>query len=411
MTIEILMPALSPTMNKGNIAKWLKKEGDKIKPGDVIAEIETDKATMEYESVDDGVLGKILFKEGSKDVEVNSVIAILLEKGEDISALKDQKVNNLNKVLDEDRESNTTKDLDRKTSDNVAHSEAQETKANIRIFASPLAKSIASQKNIDLSKIKGTGPSGRIVKNDLLNITHSISDNKTKRIDQDKIVPNSNVRQIIADRLLAAKQSIPHFYLSIECEVDELLKTREAINSNRDETHPKISVNDLIVMASARSLKDVPETNSSWNETEIIYYSNIDISIAVAIEGGLITPIVKNADTKNIYDLSSAIKILAKKARDNKLAPEEFQGGGFTISNLGMYGIKQFNAIINPPQSAILAVGAAFQQAVFRDGQCVPANIINFTLSCDHRVVDGIIGAKFLNTFRKYIETPILMLI
>lgn len=399
MPIKILMPALSPTMTEGNLAKWLKKEGDKIEAGDVIAEIETDKATMEMEAVDEGVLGKILIPENTNAVKVNAVIAVLLEEGETQKDIV--------------KETDTTQDTtppkaELKIDKSDAPNQSAVIQKSEKIFASPLAKRIASNKGIDLHTITGSGPRGRIIKNDVVNIgTKQIS-----RITEEyKSVPNSNVRKIIAERLLESKNTVPHFYLSVECIMDNLVNTREVINSTFEEKKQKISINDFIVLASAKALKDVPEANATWTEDAILYYNNVDVAIAVAIDGGLITPIIRNANQKNIMQIAADTKSLIAKARSNSLQPEEFQGGGFTISNLGMYGIKNFSAIINPPQSCILAVGQSNKRPIIENDNLKIATIMDVTLSCDHRVVDGAVGAKLLEAFKKYIEFPALLLI
>lgn len=414
MPIKILMPALSPTMEEGNLAKWHKKEGDKINPGEVIAEIETDKATMEVEAVDEGRMGKIIVPAGTENVKVNSLIAILLEEGEEESALDDFKF----EERDHKKETDVKTSLDTEVHiiKEIPTPKSLEDK-NVRIFASPLARKIAELEGVDLANIKGSGPHGRIIKSDVIaNISKSEIKTTSHSIARDqteyKIIPNNNIRKIIAKRLQESKQTIPHFYLSIECNIDKLLEVREDVNLtlSEDKTR-KVSVNDFIILAVAKALQEVPEANASWELAGIKYYNNIDVSVAVAIEGGLITPIIKNADKKNIYKISSEMKELARKARENKLNPEEFQGGGFSISNLGMYGIKKFSAIINPPQSCILAVGEGSRRAVVINDEIKIATMIDVTLSCDHRVVDGAIGAKFLSSFKKFIERPTLMLI
>lgn len=416
MPIKILMPALSPTMTEGNLAKWLKKAGDTIEAGDVIAEIETDKATMEMEAVDEGVLGKIVVPEGTNAVKVNSVIAILLEEGETEQDIKQETEDKQEKEPKQETSSQKTEEVPEKPDqpeeapikNTDTPQKMSATAQSDKIFASPLAKKIAANKGIDLTNIKGSGPRGRIVKNDVLNID-------TKQIariaEEYKSVPNSNVRKIIAERLLESKNTVPHFYLSIECIMDNLIDTREVINSTFEDKQQKISINDFIVLASAKALQDVPEANATWTEDAILYYNNVDVAIAVAIEGGLITPIIRNANQQNIMQLAANTKSLIAKARGNSLQPEEFQGGGFTISNLGMYGIKNFSAIINPPQSCILAVGESSKRPIIDNDDLKIATIMDVTLSCDHRVVDGAVGAKLLAAFKKYIESPALLLI
>ena len=404
MPIDILMPALSPTMTEGNLAKWLKKEGDEVKAGDVIAEIETDKATMEVEAIDEGILAKIVISEGSKEIPVNSVIAVLLEDGEDKSLLDNYEV---------DTPSITSSPVEEKSQEapkKEVIAPAQNAKSGERIFASPLAKRIAAEKNIDLSQLTGSGPSGRIIKNDVLNFTPFQSNLGFGRDSVEyKSIPNSNIRRIIAKKLTESKQQIPHFYLSIECNMDKILDARKQLNDTANDQY-KLSVNDFVIKASAMALRDVPEANASWTDTAILQYNNVDISVAVSIEGGLITPIIKNADFTNLVDISHKMKDLARRARENKLAPEEFQGGSFSISNLGMYGIEKFSAIINPPQSCILAIGSSVQKPIVKNGEIIIANMMSVTLSCDHRVVDGAVGANFLAAFKKYIENPILFI-
>ncbi|MCX4079732.1 pyruvate dehydrogenase complex dihydrolipoamide acetyltransferase [Rickettsia rhipicephali] len=412
MPIKILMPALSPTMTEGNLARWLKKEGDKVNPGEVIAEIETDKATMEVEAVDEGILAKIVIPQNSQNVPVNSLIAVLSEEGEEKTDI-DAFIAKNNSVSPSPK---TDANL-LKPHENIANVEEQVTviKHNAsKIFASPLAKRLAKMRNIRFESVKGSGPHGRIVKQDILSYTPSTAHNKivSRNPEEYRLIPNNNIRKIIAKRLFESKQTVPHFYLSIECNVDKLLDIREDINKSfSEDKSTRISVNDFIILAVAKALQEVPNANASWGEDAIRYYNNVDISVAVAIENGLVTPIVKNANQKNILELSREMKELIKKAKDNKLTPEEFQGGGFTISNLGMYGIKNFNAIINPPQSCIMGVGASAKRAIVKNDQITIATIMDVTLSADHRVVDGAVGAEFLAAFKKFIESPALMLI
>ncbi|XLM33844.1 MAG: pyruvate dehydrogenase complex dihydrolipoamide acetyltransferase [Rickettsia africae] len=412
MPIKILMPALSPTMTEGNLARWLKKEGDKVNPGEVIAEIETDKATMEVEAVDEGILAKIVIPQNSQNVPVNSLIAVLSEEGEEKTDI-DAFIAKNNSVSPSPK---TDANLP-KPHENIANVEEQVTVIKhdaSKIFASPLAKRLAKMRNIRFESVKGSGPHGRIVKQDILSYTPSTAHNKivSRNPEEYRLVPNNNIRKIIAKRLLESKQTVPHFYLSIECNVDKLLDIREDINKFfSEDKSTRISVNDFIILAVAKALQEVPNANASWGEDTIRYYNNVDISVAVAVENGLVTPIVKNANQKNILELSREMKALIKKAKDNKLTPEEFQGGGFTISNLGMYGIKNFNAIINPPQSCIMGVGASAKRAIVKNDQITIATIMDVTLSADHRVVDGAVGAEFLAAFKKFIESPVLMLI
>jgi len=418
MPIEILMPALSPTMKEGNLAKWVKKEGDKIKAGEVIAEIETDKATMEVEAVDEGILGKILVNEGTENVAVNSCIALILEDGEDKKSLE----NYASKAAS--NEVAAPKAEEKKEEKTVAHAPAPQQNQSSASFssyvkASPLAKRIAKDEGVALSQINGSGPHGRIIKEDVLGFINSGGSAKgvVRRNPQETYaVKNNNMRKVIAKRLLESKQTVPHFYLSCEFNISKLQELRSALNEvaphdeNGNPTY-KISVNDLIIKAVAMSLKKVPEANSSWTDDAVLIYNNIDISMAVAIDGGLITPIIKNADQKTIQTISTETKQLAKKARDGKLQPEEFQGGSFSISNLGMFGIDNFSAIVNPPQSCILAVARAVDKPIVDHGQIKIASMMNVTLSSDHRSVDGSVGAEFLKALRRYIEHPILMVV
>ena len=406
MPIEILMPALSPTMTEGNLTKWLKKEGDKVKPGDVLAEIETDKATMEVESIDEGIMGKIFIPSGSQNVPVNNLIALLLEDGESLDSIADYKPKTIIKQP-------PVADPMVQTASPIISSPLQNNAS--RVKASPLAKRIAENDNIDLSRIIGSGPHGRIIKEDVLNSKSKRKSNSSlERHPQEYVVlPNNNIRKVIAKRLLESKLNIPHFYLSIECNIDKLLFLREELNATTDKDKPefKISINDCIIKAAAMALAEVPEANASWSDEAILQYNNVDISVAVAIDGGLITPIIHNADQKSIINISNEMKALAKRARDNALRPEEFQGGGFSISNLGMYGVKQFQAIVNPPQSCIMAVGSSTKRPVVINDQIIIATIMDVSVSCDHRVVDGAVGAKFLSSFKKFIEHPLRMFI
>jgi pyruvate dehydrogenase E2 component (dihydrolipoamide acetyltransferase) len=421
MPIEILMPALSPTMTEGTLARWVKKEGDAIKSGEVIAEIETDKATMEVEAVDEGVLGKILIAEGTEGVPVNKLIALLLEDGESAAdlasyagesaaepAAKAEVVPAAAPVAASAAPSNPT----------VASGE--------RLFISPLAKRIAEQSNVDYKAIQGSGPHGRIIKADVEDAMKATparaaapvkSASFGRAAEEYTAIPNSGMRKTIAKRLTESKQQVPHFYLSLDVELDSLLEARKNLNAAAEAAAGKdgkpvykLSVNDMVIKAVAMALREVPAANASWSDAAILQYNNVDISVAVAIDGGLITPIVQNADQKGLGQISNEAKDLIARARAGKLQPSEYQGGGFSISNLGMYGIKNFNAIINPPQGCILAVGAGEERVVVRGGQFKAVNMMTVTLSCDHRVVDGAVGAEFLGAFKRYIETPVLML-
>ena len=420
MPIEVLMPALSPTMTEGNLARWVKKEGDKVKSGEVLCEIETDKATMEVEAVDEGVLGKILVAEGAQGVAVNSLIALLLDDGEDKAALDGYTAapaapNAAAPVVAASAPTSAT-----------AASVTQATPAAERVFASPLAKRVAEQEGVALSGVQGTGPHGRIVKDDVLDALKSGGAKATSSkpvavsVGRNPVtfteIPNNMMRKTIAKRLTESKQQVPHFYLSIDVELDNLLAARSRMNTAAEAAAGKggtpaykLSVNDIIIKAVAMGLRDVPAANASWTDAAIQQYNNVDVSVAVALDGGLITPIVKNADQKALGAISNEMKDLIVRARAGKLAPEEFQGGGFSISNLGMYGIKNFNAIVNPPQGCILAIGAGEERVVVKKGQFVAANVMTVTLSCDHRVVDGAVGAEFLGAFKRYIEDPVMM--
>ncbi|WP_265025245.1 pyruvate dehydrogenase complex dihydrolipoamide acetyltransferase [Wolbachia endosymbiont (group B) of Pammene fasciana] len=415
MPIEILMPALSPTMSKtgGKIVKWCKKEQDKVEIGDVIAEIETDKAIMEFESVDEGVLAKILVSEGTSGVPVNQLIALMLEEGEDKSAL--DLASAINNKVEKEVEANFSVSSNPSISSGSSMSsqcvtlgsKKEDRATENRIKVSPLAKKIAQNEGVDIKRLKGTGPYGRIIKADVLEFLDQTK--SYERFEKNTTVEVSNMRQVIAQRLVESKQNIPHFYLTVDCHVDKLISLKNEVNSV-DENN-KITINDLIIKAVAFSMKKFPDINSSWIDTKIVRYSNIDISIAVALEDGLITPIVKNADEKSVLSISKEVKDLVSRARSGKLKPEEFQGGGFTISNLGMFGIKTFSAIINPPQSCIMAVGASKKQPVVIGEKIEIAEIMTVTLSVDHRAVDGALGAKFLNAFKYYIENPTVMLL
>ncbi len=421
MSVDILMPALSPTMEEGTLSKWLVKEGDKVESGDLIAEIETDKATMEVEAIEDGIIGKILVLEGQESIKVNSPIAILLSEGEKLSestsaneAKKEIKLevqnNNenivkINDVKDKAQATNIINEISNK-------SDYKPIKQD-RIFVTPLAKRIAKQRDIELSSIKGSGPFGRILKIDVENVAIENSYNlSAQKIEHDnfEIIKNSAMRKTIADRLVKSKNEAPHFYLSLDCNIDELLKVRKSLNFKSNDKY-KISVNDMIIKASSAALIKVPKANASWENENTKYFKNTDISVAVAIEGGLITPIIKNVQSKGLLDISINMKNLVNKAKDGKLQPEEYVGGSFSISNLGMYGIKEFSAVINPPQGCILAVGSGEKRPIVINDEISIATIMTVTLSCDHRVVDGAVGAEFLSEFKNFIENPSLMLL
>ena len=420
MSFEILMPALSPTMEDGTLSKWLINEGDKISSGDLIAEIETDKATMEVESIYDGIVGKLLFEEGTVGIKVNTPIGIIIEEGETLEDLNKKSLDNKSliqneiivvekeeKLLTKNKSVTSEKIENNIKKNNVSNKSIQERKINSnRIFISPLARRIAQEKKLDISQIKGSGPNGRIVKKDVLNFVSV----EKKPIKNFKLVKNSSMRKVIADRLVQSKLDAPHFYLGIECQIDSLLLFRAEINKEAD-PDLKISVNDFIIKACGICLMKVPEVNSSWEKENTKYYTNADISVAVAIEGGLVTPIIRDVQDKGLQKISSEMKILAQKAKDGLLMPEDYVGGSFSISNLGMYGIKEFTAVINPPQGAILAVGSGQKRPIVEGESISIGTIMNVTLSCDHRVIDGAVGAKFLSHLKKIIETPSLMIL
>jgi len=413
MTIEILMPALSPTMTEGNLTAWLKAEGDTVAAGDVIAEIETDKATMEIEAVDEGVLGKILVAAGTEGIAVNTPIAIMLEDGEDAAAL----------AAPAAPAAEPAPAPAAPPPEPAAVSAPAAAVDGTRIFASPLARRMAKQGGIELAQLTGSGPHGRIVKADIeaalaggAPVAAPAALTPAPEVaglpDYD-LEPLNTMRKTIARRLVEAKQTVPHFYLTIDCEVDRLLAVRKDLNSRSPEGEGayKLSVNDFVIRAAALALRKVPRANASFGEDGLRFYKWADVSIAVAIEGGLITPIIRRADGKGLAAISSEMKELAGRARDGKLMPEDYQGGTFTISNLGMFGIKHFEAIINPPQGAILAVGAGEQRPVVKDGTLAVATVMSCTLSVDHRVIDGALGAQFLAAFKTLIEDPMRMLL
>jgi pyruvate dehydrogenase E2 component (dihydrolipoamide acetyltransferase) len=425
MPIEILMPALSPTMTEGNLAKWLKNEGEAVKPGDVIAEIETDKATMEVEAVDEGKLGKILVPAGSQGVKVNQPIALLLEEGEDASALAKAATAAPKPAAPAPTPAPATAPAPVASQPAAAPTPAPVAAAATgeRVFASPLARRMAQQAGLDLARVNGSGPHGRIVKADIDAALARGAPAAAKPTPAATPAaappafglpafteqPHSMMRKVIARRLVESKREAPHFYLTIDCNLDRLLQLRQEINAKREKD--KISVNDFVIKASALALKRVPAANASWTETAVRLYQAADVSVAVATPGGLITPIIRSADTKTLSAISAEMKDLAARARENKLKPEEYQGGTFSVSNLGMFGIREFAAVINPPQGAILAVGAGEQRPIVKDNALAIATMMSCTLSVDHRVVDGAIGAEFLAAFKKLVEDPLSMLI
>ena len=415
MPINILMPALSPTMTEGNLAKWLKSEGDPVEAGEVIAEIETDKATMEVEAVDEGVLGKIVVPEGSEGVAVNAVIGVLLAEGEDAGAIEDAPA----PAETPEPGAEPAPETPTKISESVAERAPVRPVPGERVAASPLARRMAAQAGLELSTIQGSGPKGRIVKADIEAVLADgpaaaptgvpARASAMAASAEDRTVRLSTMRRVIADRMTESKATVPHFYLTVDCEVDELLKVRREINDRIDDA--RVSVNDIVIRACALALREVPAANVSWaGEGTMTQHGSVDISVAVAVPGGLVTPIVRNADAKGLVGIAAEMKELAARAREGKLLPDEYQGGSFSISNLGMYGVRSFDAVINPPQACILAVGAAEPRPVVRDGEIVPATVMSCTLSVDHRVVDGAIGAELLGAIKRNIEYPPAML-
>ena len=434
MPIAIAMPQLSPTMAEGTLTRWLKQEGEAVSPGDVIAEIETDKATMEIEAVDEGILAKILVPEGAEEIAVGATIAVLLEEGEDRAVLEsfvapaapaapgpaappaEQEAEPAEPAPTEPRAAQAA------PAQLAPAPAAPRGDGEGRIFASPLARRMAKQAELDLAAIPGSGPHGRVVKSDIeaaLAAPAAVAPEAGAPVMPAVAPPpsaaayeeisHSNVRKIVARRLVEAKQTIPHFYLTIDCEIDRLMELRQELNGRSDDY--KLSVNDFVIRAAALALRQVPAANASWAETAMRRYNSVDVAVAVAIKDGLITPIVWNADHKGLAAIANEMKELIARARQGKLMPEEYQGGTFSISNLGMYGIREFAAVINPPHGAILAVGAGEQRPVVRDGALAVARMMTCTLSCDHRVVDGVVGSEFLAAFKGYVEDPITMLL
>jgi len=409
----VRMPKLSDTMTEGVVAKWHKKVGDKVKAGDLLADIETDKATMEFESFQDGVLLHQGVNEGAT-APVDSILAILGKEGEDISGLlKEGGAPAKETRKEEPQKEETQKEEAPAQTESAPAAEKQDTASDSRVKASPLAKSIAKDKGIDLSKVSGSGDGGRIIKKDVENYKpaagKAASSSAPAVVGQESYedVPLSQMRKTIARRLSESKFSAPHFYLTMEIDMDNAIAARKAINENSD---VRISFNDLVIKAVAMALRKHPKVNASWLGDKIRYNHHIHIGVAVAIEEGLVVPVLKFADAKNLTQINEEVKVFAGKARDKKLQPAEMEGNTFTISNLGMYGIEDFTAIINPPDSCIMAVGGIKQTPVVKNGQVVPGNVMKITLSCDHRSVDGATGSEFLQTFKRYMENPILML-
>jgi pyruvate dehydrogenase E2 component (dihydrolipoamide acetyltransferase) len=451
MPTNILMPALSPTMEKGNLAKWVKKEGDKIKSGDVIAEIETDKATMEYEAIEDGTLAKIVVPEGTQDVAVNSVIAVLAGEGEDVkaaaSAAKSAPPQKAAEKKVEPAAAAPQPSPQRPAEAGAAPRpqkpsspatvEAPAARGN-RIFSSPLARRLAKEANIDLNRVQGSGPHGRIIARDIEQaksgkglcapsiapaggavIAPAMSDAQVRALFEDgsyELIPHDNMRRTIAQRLTASVQTIPHFYETMDCDIGRLTAAREEINAAAPKGKDgkptyKLSVNDFVIKALAVALQRIPDANVSWTDAGLLKHKHSDIGVAVALPGGLITPIVRRAEGKSLSAISNEMRDLAARARERKLKPHEYQGGTSSVSNLGMYGIKDFTAVINPPQSTILAVGTGEERAVVRSGQLAVATIMSVTLSCDHRAIDGALGAELIREFKTLIENPVMMVV
>lgn len=430
---EIGMPSLSPTMTEGNIARWLKKEGDKVSPGEVLCEVETDKATVEMECMEEGYLAKILRGDGSNAIKVGEVIAITVEEEEDVAKFKDYKPTSAEPApaSPSKEQSAPSQPKEEVAAEPVASKEPKTTLSDSTIvsgghvFASPLAKKIAEENNVPLSSIKGTGPNGIIVKADIDDYLASrgkevpaaaskVSSTAVGTIDYVDI-PHSQIRKVTASRLLLSKQTIPHYYLTVDTCVDKLMELRTHLNSLQEAYGgKKLSVNDLVIKAAALALRKVPQCNSSWTNDYIRQYHNVNVNVAVQTDNGLYVPVIKDADKKGLSKISEEVKNLAQKARENSLKPEDYEGGTFTVSNLGgPFGIKQFCAIINPPQAGILAVGSAEKRVVPGSGpdQFKFASYMSVTLSCDHRVIDGAIGAEWLKAFKGYIENPESMLL
>jgi pyruvate dehydrogenase E2 component (dihydrolipoamide acetyltransferase) len=458
MPVNILMPALSPTMEKGNLAKWLKKEGDKVKPGDVIAEIETDKATMEYESIDEGTLAKIVVPEGTQDVAVNALIAVLAEEGEDVKAAAAEAgkgapaapakaasaaapATSLATPPAEAPRAEASKGPQTQTVPSASKGEAPAAASHgtNRVFSSPLARRLAKDAGIDLARVQGSGPHGRIIARDIAAAksgkglapapgaapattapaVQAPSDDKIRALFEPgsyDVVPHDNIRKVIARRLLEAKLTIPHFYLTLDCAIGKLLAAREEINAAAPKDKDgkpayKISVNDFVIKALALALQRVPDANATWTEGAMLRHKHSDIGVAVSIPGGLITPVVRKAEAKSLSVISNEMKDFAARARGRKLKPEEYQGGSSAVSNLGMYGIKEFYAIINPPHATILSVGAGEERAIVRNGKIEAAQMMTVGLATDHRAVDGALGAQLLGAFKVLIENPVMMVV
>lgn len=441
MPTNILMPALSPTMEKGNLAKWLKKEGDTIKSGDIIAEIETDKATMEVEAVDEGVLAKIVVPEGTADVAVNEVIGVIAGEGEDAKSVTAPAAGSAAPA----KAAEAPAAAAAPASTAAAPTAAPASAGGSRAFASPLARRIAKDAGLDLNAIKGSGPHGRIVEKDVeaakagggakaapaaapagapaakpaaAPLASGPSDEQVKKLFEPgsyEEVPHDGMRKTIARRLTEAKQTVPHFYVTVDCELDALLKLRGELNAAAPEKDGKpaykLSVNDMVIKALALALRAVPDANVSWTDNTMLKHKHADVGVAVSIPGGLITPIIRDACHKSLSQISNEMKDMAARAKARKLKPEEYQGGTTAVSNLGMFGVKDFAAIVNPPHATILAVGAGEQRVIVKGGQPAVATVMSVTLSTDHRAVDGALGAELLAAFKGYIEKPMAMLV
>ncbi|MCG6857335.1 MAG: pyruvate dehydrogenase complex dihydrolipoamide acetyltransferase [Salaquimonas sp.] len=482
MPINITMPALSPTMEEGTLANWLVKEGDKVTSGDVIAEIETDKATMEVEAIDEGTVAKIVVPAGTEGVKVNTLIAVLAEEGEDVAAaakeassfeapaqsasapqdeassggtsssphpeVRAERASPSTKAQEGEDEAPAASPLSVTASGDISPA-GVESGSKSRTFSSPLARRIAKEAGVDIASIAGSGPHGRVVKRDVeaaiaggtakapaaapsaqpaaapakAPAAQAMSDEQVLKLFEEgsyELVPHDNMRKTIARRLVEAKSSIPHFYLTVDCELDALLALRQQLNDaapkrknaeGKEEPAYKLSVNDMVIKAMAMALMAVPEANASWTDANMVMHKHADVGVAVSIPGGLITPIIRKADQKSLSAISGEMKDMAARARERKLKPEEYQGGTTAVSNLGMFGIKDFSAVINPPHATILAVGAGEQRPVVKDGAVKIATVMSVTLSTDHRAVDGALGAQLLAAFRNYIENPMGMLV
>jgi pyruvate dehydrogenase E2 component (dihydrolipoyllysine-residue acetyltransferase) len=462
MPVNILMPALSPTMEKGNLAKWLKKEGDQIKTGDVIAEIETDKATMEYEAIEDGTLAKIVVPEGTHDVPVNQLIAVLAQEGEDVKQAAAAAAKGAAPSAGTPSPQSAPQRGEGAKAPSAPSPQAKApappappplptgersppkaagegVRTDGRIFSSPLARRLAKEAGIEIGRIQGSGPHGRVIARDVSEardgrglrapaapapgaapmIAPAMSDQQVRALYEDRsyeIVPHDGMRRTIAARLTASVQTIPHFYLTVDCDIGKLLDAREEINATAPKDKDgkpayKLSVNDFAIKALALALQRVPDANVSWTEAGMLKHKNSDVGVAVAMPNGLITPIVRDAESKSLSIISNEMRELAVRARARKLKPHEYQGGTTAISNLGMYGIKDFTAVINPPHATILAVGTGEERAVVRNGKIEAAHMMSVTLSCDHRAVDGALGAQLIGAFKALIENPVMMLV